>query len=104
MGRLSLETRVERFRKLCFDGVRAALRVPGKHCRSYECAVQLFFPSYAESLRGKGRYRLAMSCSLLGRGNHHAWSGESWQDVFSLAGDDVKKWIADVERDLGEDE
>lgn len=100
MPRLSLEKRIDKFRRLCIVGIQHAMRVPGKTCKQYECVVAMFFPSYAEEMRGKGRYKLALSCSLLGRGNHHAWSGTDWASVFEHAERDVRAWILEVERDL----
>jgi hypothetical protein len=101
VARLTLDARIRRFRRLCFAGVKKALAA-GRQCRSYECSVALYFPSYLAEMRKDARYQLQLSCSLLGRGNHHSWSGRNWPAVFELAEEDVKAWIREVEFDLGE--
>ena len=103
MGKPSLDTRVKRFRALCFTGVQKALAA-GRQCKSYECTVAMYFPSYLAEVRKDVRYQLQLSCSLLGRGNHHSWSGRDWRSVFERAEEDVQAWIREVEVDLGERE
>lgn len=95
MPRLSLETRVQRFRALVDDGIRKCM-AKSASCRSYDGQVMLRFPTHMETERKAERYALQLSCSQFVPGRHASWSGRDWIVVFSKAETDVKSWIADT--------
>jgi hypothetical protein len=71
-----------------FDRIRAALE-EDSHCKSYEGAMRIAFPSYFE---GGSRVQIELDCYVLGPNRHYRWAGADLAEAVSKAYRDLRSW------------
>jgi hypothetical protein len=91
--------KLDAFRALVFRGVAKALARNG-HCKGYEGAISVHFPSYLDVEDGDcNEVQVDLHCYVLGPSRHYSWRGPTLAKALDAAAKDVRRWIKELDRE-----